>query len=53
MPRTVSAAEGPRHSSREELAGDLCERGDHDGGLLLESVPGSGQKKGGTNYHRL
>lgn len=51
--RTVSAAEGSGHSSREELAGDLGERGDHDGSLFPESLPGSGQDEGGTNYHRL
>lgn len=51
--RTVGAAEGSGHSSGEELAGDLGERGDHDGGFFPESVPGSGQDEGGTNYHRL
>lgn len=51
--RTVGAAEGSGHGSREELAGDLGERGDHDGGLFPESVPGPGQEEGGTNYHRL
>lgn len=53
MHRPVSAAEGSGHSSREELAGDLRERGDHDWGLFPESVPGSGQEEGGTDYHWL
>lgn len=53
LSRPVSAAEGSGHSSGEELAGDLGQCGDHDGGLLFESVPGFGQEKGGTNYHRL
>lgn len=53
LSRPVSAAEGSGHSSGEELAGDLSQCGDHDGGLILESVPGFGQEKGGPNYHRL
>lgn len=32
--RLVGAAEGSGHGGREELAGDLGQRGDHDGGLL-------------------
>lgn len=53
LSRPVSAAEGSGHSGGEELAGDLGQRGDHDGGLLLESVPGFGQEEGGPDNHRL
>lgn len=53
LPRPVCAAEGSGHSSGEELAGDLGQRGDHDGGLVPESVPGFGQEEGGPDYHRL
>lgn len=51
--RTVCAAEGSGHSSGEELACDLGQRGDHDRGLLFESFPGFGQEEGGPDYHRL
>lgn len=51
--RLVSVAEGSRHSGREELAGDLSQCGDHDRGLLPESIPGFGQEEGGPDYHRL
>lgn len=53
LSRLVSATEGSGHSSGEELAGDLGQCGDHDGGLFLESVPGFGQEEGGPDYHRL
>lgn len=53
LSRPVGAAESSGHSSGEELAGDLGQRGDHDGGLLLESVPGFGQEEGGPDHHRL
>lgn len=53
LSRPVSTAEGSGHSSREELAGDLGQCGDHDRGFLLKSVPGFGQEEGGPNYHRL
>lgn len=52
-PRPVGAAEGSGHGSGEELAGDLSQRGDHDGGLVPESLPGSGQEEGGPDHHRL
>lgn len=51
--RLVSASESSGHSGREELAGDLGQCGDYDGGLLPESVPGFGQEEGGPDYHRL
>lgn len=51
--RLVGAAEGSGHGGREELAGDLGQRGDHDGGLFPEGVSGSGQEEGGPDHHRL
>lgn len=51
--RLVSAAEGSGHGGREELAGDLSQCGDHDGGLLPESLSGFGQEEGGSDHHRL
>lgn len=49
--RAFGAAEGSGHSGGEELAGDLGQRGEHDGGLLHESVQGPGQVEGGEYYH--
>lgn len=51
--RINRSTKGFGHSSRAELAGDLSECGDHDWGILSQSLSGPRQEEGRPDHNWL